>query len=38
VTISSTTKNVEYGTPLSIDYKVVFNHGSYQYGPDPTGT
>ena len=38
VTINSTTKTVEYGTPLSIDYKITFNHGSYQYGPTPTGT
>jgi len=38
VTINTNTQNVEYGTPLSVNYQITFSHGSYQYGPSPTGT
>lgn len=34
----SSLSTVEYGTALTVNYSLTFNHGSYQYGPSPVGT
>lgn len=38
VTINTSQTRVEYGTELTVNYQLTFNHGSYQYGPSPVGT
>jgi len=37
VSIGKTKAIVQYGTLLSPSYSFTFNHGSYTYGPTPTG-
>lgn len=38
LTINTQTQAVEYGSTQTPSYSFKFNHGSYQYGPSPTGT
>ena len=38
LTINTSTQAVEYGSTQTPSYSFTFNHGSYQYGPSPTGT
>ena len=37
VALNTSKQTVEYGTAVSATYSFTFSHGSYEYGPDPTG-